>query len=184
MFTALSSASRARSPDARSTSWVADANDYLTPLPGSPALPVVSWPEDSDSQELDARQGLHWKTRTLVAWAAGRAFAWVDDEIRDIDRAWVALPCARHMAPGDLNPLHAITHAHAADRASAQRSLMPNRGCRRAGRAGCRLSYPGVAASADHALVFPFGEGSPVFVLSPLSAARLLSLLWLMLRSR
>jgi hypothetical protein len=32
--------------------------------------------------------GLCWKTRTLVAWAAGRPFAWVD-EITDADRDWV-----------------------------------------------------------------------------------------------
>ncbi|MER6808275.1 hypothetical protein ABT299_03260, partial [Spirillospora sp. NPDC000708] len=43
------------------------------------------------ADELDERAGLHWKTRTLVGWAAGRAFAWVDDEISDADRAWVAV---------------------------------------------------------------------------------------------
>ena len=34
--------------------------------------------------------------RTLPTWAAGRTFIWVDDEITEADRAWVA---ARH--PGD-----------------------------------------------------------------------------------
>jgi hypothetical protein len=33
---------------------------------------------------------LHWKTRALVAWADGRSFVWVDDEIGDADRAWVS----------------------------------------------------------------------------------------------
>jgi hypothetical protein len=33
---------------------------------------------------------LCWKTRTVVAWAAGRPFAWVDDEITDADRDWVS----------------------------------------------------------------------------------------------
>ncbi|MBT2207216.1 hypothetical protein [Actinomadura sp. NEAU-AAG7] len=40
--------------------------------------------------ELDARRGMHWKTRPLVAWAAGRPFVWVDDEITPADRSWVA----------------------------------------------------------------------------------------------
>jgi hypothetical protein len=31
-----------------------------------------------------------WKTRTVAAWAAGRPFAWVDDEITDADRDWVS----------------------------------------------------------------------------------------------
>lgn len=52
---------------------------------------MVVWPEpSSDGDEQDARGGLHWKTRALVAWAAGRPFVWVDDELTDRDRAWVA----------------------------------------------------------------------------------------------
>ncbi|WP_432753825.1 HAD domain-containing protein [Streptomyces sp. JL2001] len=57
---------------------------------GLPPLPVVDWPEPSARDERDHRMGLHWKTRPLVAWAAGRPFAWVDDETTDADRAWVA----------------------------------------------------------------------------------------------
>jgi hypothetical protein len=33
---------------------------------------------------------VHWKTRALVVKAAGWPFVWVDDEIRDADRDWVA----------------------------------------------------------------------------------------------
>lgn len=54
---------------------------------GPPRLTRVEWPEPSDADE---RGGLHWKTRTLVAHAAGRAVAWVDDEITEADRAWTA----------------------------------------------------------------------------------------------
>jgi hypothetical protein len=39
---------------------------------------------------------MHWKTAPVVAWAAGRPFVRVDDEITDIDRVWVS---AHH--PGD-----------------------------------------------------------------------------------
>ncbi|MBB4907830.1 HAD domain-containing protein [Actinophytocola algeriensis] len=70
------------------TTWMADANDVLAPRLGLPLLPVVDWPEPSDMDEQDERAGLHWKTRALVDWAAGRPFAWVDDEITRVDRAW------------------------------------------------------------------------------------------------
>ncbi|MFG3138093.1 hypothetical protein ACGFZA_18020 [Streptomyces sp. NPDC048211] len=33
--------------------------------------------------------GVFWKTPEIVAWAAGRAFAWIDDEITQADHAWV-----------------------------------------------------------------------------------------------
>ncbi|GAA1275798.1 HAD domain-containing protein [Kitasatospora nipponensis] len=72
------------------TTWLADANACVAPRIGLPELPVVSWPEPSLEEEReDARLGLHWKTRTLVAWAAGRPFTWVDDELSAADRSWV-----------------------------------------------------------------------------------------------
>ncbi len=73
------------------TTWMADANDCVAPLLGLPELPVVVWPEPSEAEERqDALHGLHWKTRTLTAHAAGRPYVWLDDEITDADRAWVA----------------------------------------------------------------------------------------------
>jgi hypothetical protein len=66
------------------TTWQEDANESVAPLLGLPPLPVVPWPEE------DPRADVHWKTPALVAWAAGRHFAWVDDEITPRDRAWVA----------------------------------------------------------------------------------------------
>ncbi|MFG2454157.1 HAD domain-containing protein [Streptomyces sp. NPDC048512] len=71
------------------TTWMDDANACVAPLLGLPELPVVVWPEPSAVDEQDERKGLHWKTRTLVDRAAGRAFVWVDDEITGVDRAWV-----------------------------------------------------------------------------------------------
>ena len=50
---------------------------------------MVEWP-DSD---LAVPPGVHWKTPLLVEYAAGRPFAWVDDELGPADRAWVS---ARH----------------------------------------------------------------------------------------
>jgi hypothetical protein len=48
--------------------------------------------------------GLWWKTRTIVAWAAGRPFAWVDDEITDADREWVPV---HHRGPALLRTVDA-----------------------------------------------------------------------------
>jgi hypothetical protein len=67
------------------TTWESEANECLAPLLGLPQLPVVTWLEPSDEPEPAA---LHWKTRMLVEWAAGRPFAWLDDEITDADRTW------------------------------------------------------------------------------------------------
>ncbi|MEU6864254.1 HAD domain-containing protein [Streptomyces sp. NPDC046876] len=90
------------------TTWMADANACVAPRIGLPHLPVVAWPDPSDLDDEDERDGLHWKTRTLVARAAGRPFVWVDDEVTGADRAWVA---ARH-------PSHALLH-----RVDARRGL-------------------------------------------------------------
>ncbi|WP_338703672.1 HAD domain-containing protein [Streptomyces sp. Q6] len=70
------------------TTWMDDANALVAPRLGLPALPVL------DRQEEDAatreHEALHWKTRALVAQAAGRPFVWIDDEIGRADRDWVA----------------------------------------------------------------------------------------------
>ncbi|MEV5570820.1 HAD domain-containing protein [Spirillospora sp. NPDC052269] len=82
------------------TAWTSDANDLVAPRLGLPRLPVVHWPKPSDQDDLDEQAGLHWKTRHLLTWAAGRPFAWVDDELTETDRAWVA---AHHSGPALLH---------------------------------------------------------------------------------
>ncbi len=73
------------------TTWEDEANTELAPRLGLPQLPVVHWPDPSDDhQRHDQWFGLCWKTRTLVTWAAGRPFAWIDDDITDADRDWVS----------------------------------------------------------------------------------------------
>ncbi|MEU5109931.1 HAD domain-containing protein [Streptomyces longwoodensis] len=84
------------------TTWGEDANSVVAPWLGLPALPVVDWPEEAD--EAPRPDGVHWKTEALLARAAGRPFVWLDDEITDADRAWVA---ARHPAPAIL---HRVDH--------------------------------------------------------------------------
>ncbi|WP_328952058.1 HAD domain-containing protein (plasmid) [Streptomyces sp. NBC_00184] len=82
------------------TTWEDEANTVVAPRLGLPELRVVSWPAPSDEAERGTPAGLHWKTRTLVRWAAGRAFVWVDDEITERDRRWVA---AHHGGPALLH---------------------------------------------------------------------------------
>lgn len=74
------------------TTWEDEANAEIAPLIGLPQLPVVRWPDTSAEHEREDRWfGLCWKTRTLVDWAAGLPFAWIDDEITDADRNWIRL---------------------------------------------------------------------------------------------
>ena len=89
------------------TAWMSDANDLIGPLIGLPELPVVPLPDQDDEDagwDVDEADGLHWKTRSLVEWATGRPFIWIDDELTDTDRDWVA---AHH--PGRAL-LHRVDH--------------------------------------------------------------------------
>ncbi|HET6857279.1 MAG TPA: HAD domain-containing protein [Streptomyces sp.] len=82
------------------TTWMHEANEMIAPVIGLPStLPVIEWPEPF-TKEPD---GLYWKTRPLLEWAAGRPFVWVDDMITDLDTAYVA---AHHDAPALLLRIH------------------------------------------------------------------------------
>ncbi|GAA5010922.1 hypothetical protein GCM10025734_55090 [Kitasatospora paranensis] len=94
-----------------------DANLCVAPRLGLPALPVLDEPEDDgpddDGPGADPARGarLHWKTRPIVDRAAGRPFAWVDDEISAADRVHVA---AHHPGPALLHrvdPARGLTDA-------------------------------------------------------------------------
>ncbi|MFI6000336.1 hypothetical protein ACIA98_07940 [Streptomyces sp. NPDC051366] len=83
------------------TAWMHEANTMIAPHIGLPGdLPVIEWPE----LFADDPDGLFWKTRPLLDWAAGRPFAWVDDMITPQDRAWIA---AHHPSPALLLNIHA-----------------------------------------------------------------------------
>jgi hypothetical protein len=68
------------------STWMMEANEIVAPRVGLPALPLVDWPDD----DAATQGGVHWKTAPLAQWAAGRPFVWLDDEITDADRCWVA----------------------------------------------------------------------------------------------
>ncbi|MGW5104399.1 HAD domain-containing protein [Streptomyces sp. NPDC004100] len=83
------------------STWMDEANEIIAPWLGLPPLPVVEWPDEDEPPGL-----LHWKTRPLVAWAAGRPFVWIDDELTEADRAWVAV---HHRGPALL---HRVNHVY------------------------------------------------------------------------
>jgi hypothetical protein len=87
------------------TTWMADANEVIGPVLGLQELPVVDWP-DSEEQEGP----LHWKTRGLIDWAAGRSFVWVDDEITDADRTWVSAHHHGRALLHRVDPRRGLTH--------------------------------------------------------------------------
>ncbi|MEU3566011.1 hypothetical protein [Kitasatospora sp. NPDC006786] len=116
------------------TTWLEDANECLAPWLGLPRLPVVDWPVDdtgamdapdapdtldapatTDRPDItnwpDGPDGLHWKTRALVAWADGRPFAWVDDEITEPDRRWVAAHSPARALLHRVDPRRGLTEA-------------------------------------------------------------------------
>lgn len=78
------------------TTWEHDANTHIAPRLGLPHLPVCEFPDEVD----DAPHTVGFKTPDIIDYAAGRPFAWVDDEITDADRAWVA---TRHDGPALLH---------------------------------------------------------------------------------
>ncbi|WP_370371547.1 hypothetical protein [Catenulispora sp. GP43] len=77
------------------TTWQQEANEYIGPVLGLPELPVITWPEE----RVFPAGGLCWKTPEIVTWAAGRPFAWIDDDITDADHDWVR---DRHEGPALL----------------------------------------------------------------------------------
>ncbi|GGU24386.1 HAD domain-containing protein [Streptomyces violascens] len=90
------------------TTWMADANECIAPRLGLPQLPVLSLP---DAYDDDEQGGLHWKTRAVVDYAAGRPFAWVDDEITAVDREWVAAHARSRTLLHRVDPRLGLTDA-------------------------------------------------------------------------
>jgi hypothetical protein len=66
----------------------------------------VNWPDAADDRPRD---GLHWKTRPLLDWAAGRAFVWVDDEMTERDRDWITAHHPGHALLYHVDPRCGLT---------------------------------------------------------------------------
>jgi hypothetical protein len=82
----------------------------VAPRIGLPDLPVVDWLEEDD----DDRRGLHWKFKALVAWAAGRSFVWVVDEISDVDRRGSPPTIQERHFSTRVDPRMGLTHVDSA----------------------------------------------------------------------
>jgi hypothetical protein len=67
------------------TTWKAEANEWIGPPLGLPELPFINWPQ----MHGRAPRGTFWKTQYILEYAAGRPFAWVDDDITSYDHEWV-----------------------------------------------------------------------------------------------
>ncbi|MCX4694319.1 HAD domain-containing protein [Streptomyces sp. NBC_01408] len=67
------------------TTWKDEANDWIGPHLGLPRLPYIDWPV----MHGRAPRGTFWKTQYVLEYAAGRPFAWIDDDITAMDREYV-----------------------------------------------------------------------------------------------
>ncbi|MEV0731414.1 HAD domain-containing protein [Polymorphospora sp. NPDC050346] len=105
------------------TTWMAEANEVVSPRLGLPDLPVIEWPDDDE----DPGPGLHWKTALLTRWAAGCPFVWLDDETTDADREWVA---AHHPGRALLHRVDPHVGLTDADFATVRQWLTPGAGSR------------------------------------------------------
>lgn len=90
------------------TTWEQEANEWISPVLGLPALPVVYWPEESARPAQEAG-GLFRKTRTLTDYAAGRPFAWVDDQITMTDWRWCATQYPASTLLQHIHPARGLT---------------------------------------------------------------------------
>lgn len=84
------------------TTWEHNANKLIGPKIGLPDLPVIEFP--APPSKPDAR--LYFKTPTVVEYAAGRPFAWIDDEVTHWDVDYVGV-C--HDGPSFLLPVDPAT---------------------------------------------------------------------------
>ncbi|MEU4620454.1 hypothetical protein AB0G04_10825 [Actinoplanes sp. NPDC023801] len=109
------------------TTWMDTANELIAPRLGLPRLPVVAFPDDNRT----SGNGPHWKTLPIIERAGGRPFVWLDDELTDTDRDWVA---DYHPGPALLHRVDAHLGLTASDyrqvtawlRLSAQPSVQPS----------------------------------------------------------
>lgn len=84
------------------TTWHEDANTWISPPLGLPALPYVELPCEGSHRTPADGLWISFKTEAIANYADGRPFAWIDDEITALDKRWVR----EHYGPPAL--LHAV----------------------------------------------------------------------------
>lgn len=93
------------------TTWEHNANSLIGPRIGLPKLPVIEFP-DSPSKP-SAR--IYFKTPYVIQYAAGRPFAWLDDEISSWDEKYIQ---QHHNGPALLlwvDPITGLQQTHFAE---------------------------------------------------------------------
>lgn len=87
------------------STWGTEANQMIGPEIGLPELEYVNfWAEDEHPEHPERVDGVYWKTPLIAAWAAGRPFAWVDDEVRKEDRDYLASHTSAPVFPHHVDP--------------------------------------------------------------------------------
>ncbi|MEU9338683.1 hypothetical protein AB0D49_36960 [Streptomyces sp. NPDC048290] len=79
------------------TTWMNLANRWIAPILGLPTLPYVDFGVALFRERPD---GVHWKSEPLLTYAAGRPFAWVDDEQSAADHTFTT---THHPGPALLH---------------------------------------------------------------------------------
>lgn len=88
------------------TTWEHDANALIGPRIGLPDLPVI---EFDKTWHLPSRgDGTYFKTHEVVEYAAGRSFAWVDDEITAYDEQYVTEHHDGHAKLLQISPVEGL----------------------------------------------------------------------------
>lgn len=80
------------------TTWEHEANEWIGPHLGLPKLPFIEF--DKEWKLPSRPDGTYFKTWEVVKYAAGRPFAWIDDEIHRHDTNYVA---RHHTGPALLH---------------------------------------------------------------------------------
>ena len=93
------------------TTWEHEANVWIAPHLGLPELPVVEF--GKALPRPDAR--VHWKTATIVEYAAGRPFVWVDDELDGRDVQYFKKNCTQKFSTLRVPPLKGLTYDNVQD---------------------------------------------------------------------
>lgn len=79
------------------STWGPEANTWIGPAIGLPELKYVDfWAENKNPEKPERTNGVYWKVPHLLSYAAGRPFVWVDDEVTQVDREYIA---ANHPEP-------------------------------------------------------------------------------------
>ncbi|MFF6834490.1 hypothetical protein ACFY84_21860 [Streptomyces sp. NPDC012438] len=66
------------------TTWRGEASEWTGPPPGPPEPPFADWPQ----MHGKAPRGTFRKTRYILEYAAGRPFAWIDDDTTSYDHEY------------------------------------------------------------------------------------------------